>query len=393
MSNQVRLEDTDAGKLAPDAPGSGSWSPLPDDLAPDVTALIDAIDRLRARPRQQHTADELRAALIRLRYAADLVELEFSSLAAEFAATDEADWCGSASPVDWIRHECRMSGSAASSAVAVGAMAAQLPDSTAAVSQGRIGYAHLALLAGTARALQLSPSASGGFDETALLEQARAHSVSRFRHDCAHARHAADAAAVLADHVDAVACRRLELTPCGNGALAVRGLLDAMGGATLRTALEPLARRTGAGDSRLRERRLGDALVELAGHCLDRGSLPSRGGQRPHLQVTTTLETLLGHAGAPAGELDYSLPIPAATVQRLACDAGVVRVLLGPDSAVIDVGRSLRVPAPATRRALSTRDRGCTWPGCDRPATWCVAHHLRHWSHGGTTDLANLVNR
>ena len=391
MSNQVRLEDTDGGKWTPDAPGSASWSELPEDLAPDVTALIDAIERLQARPRRQRTPDELRATLIRLRYAADLLELEFAAVAADFAATDEAAWCGSASPVDWIRHECRMSGSAASSAVAVGAMAAELPDSTAAVRQGRIGFAHLALLAGTARALQLSPSAGGGFDETTLLEQARAHSVGRFRHDCAHARHAADAAAVLAEHVDAVACRRLELMPCGNGAVALRGLLDAVGGATLRTALEPLARRTGAGDSRLRERRLADALIELAGHCLDRGSLPSRGGQRPHLQVTTTLETLLGHAGVPAGELDFSMPIPAATVQRLACDSSVVRILLGPDSAVIDVGRSLRVPPPATRRALSARDRGCTWPGCDRPATWCVAHHLTHWAHLGVTDLANLT--
>jgi hypothetical protein len=85
------------------------------------------------------------------------------------------------------------------------------------------------------------------------------------------------------------------------------------------------------------------------------------------------------------------MPIPAATVQRLACDSSIVRVLLGPDSAVIDVGRSLRLPGPATRRALDVRDRGCTWPGCDRRATWTVAHHLRHWAHDGVTDLANLA--
>jgi hypothetical protein len=30
-------------------------------------------------------------------------------------------------------------------------------------------------------------------------------------------------------------------------------------------------------------------------------------------------------------------------------------------------------------------------PGCDRPVAWCEAHHLRHWLHGGATDLENLV--
>jgi hypothetical protein len=238
MSNQVRLADTAGGKLAPDGPDGSSWSPLPDDLAPDITELIDAVERLRARPRRQRTPAELRAALIRLRYACDLLELEFAGLAAAFAATDEGDWDSSVSPVDWLRHNCRMSASAASNAVAVGELADTLPQSTAAVSEGRIGFAHLALMAGTANALRQSSTATG-FDESALFDQALAHSVGRFRFDCAHARHAADAAAVLAEHVEAVEYRRLELTPCGNGSLAVRGLLDAVGGATLRTALAP----------------------------------------------------------------------------------------------------------------------------------------------------------
>ena len=114
-------------------------------------------------------------------------------------------------------------------------------------------------------------------------------------------------------------------------------------------------------------------------------------GQRPHLQVTTSPETLLGLAGAPAGELEFSLPIAASTVQRLACDSSVVRILLGSDSAVIDVGRARRLPAGPTRRALRARDGGCVWPGCDRPASWCVAHHLVFWGHQGKTDLKNLA--
>ena len=107
--------------------------------------------------------------------------------------------------------------------------------------------------------------------------------------------------------------------------------------------------------------------------------------------MTASLETLQGLEGAPAGELEFCSPIAAATVQRLACDASVSRVVLGPDSAVLDAGRSRRVPAAATCRALRARDRGCVWPGCERPASWTAPHHLRHWGQGGDTSLDNLA--
>jgi hypothetical protein len=110
-----------------------------------------------------------------------------------------------------------------------------LPASVAALESGRIGFAHLSLIAGTERAV----TNGGGFDERPLLELALEHSVSRFARECTHARHAADAAAVLAEHVSAVESRRLEITRCEDGRLAIRGLLDPVGGATLEVALAP----------------------------------------------------------------------------------------------------------------------------------------------------------
>ena len=77
----------------------------------------------------------------------------------------------------------------------------------------------------------------GRFDEAPLLELALEHSVGAFSFDCTHARHAADAAAVLAEHVDAVERRRLDLIPCQNGLMAVRGYFDPVGGAELQTVL------------------------------------------------------------------------------------------------------------------------------------------------------------
>jgi len=155
----------------------------------------------------------------------------------------------------------------------------------------------------------------------------------------------------------------------------------------VRSALEPLAQRAGKDDDRCRDRRVADALVDVCMHALDNG-VPSR---RTHLQVTTSLETLLGLSGAPAAEMDFSLPISAKAVERLACDCTVTRVLLGSDSTVIDVGRAKRVISASQGKALKVRDRGCVWPGCDRPAPWTSGHHLVHWINGGPTDLSNLA--
>jgi hypothetical protein len=358
-----------------------------DKVAP-LDRFLGEVDAFVASPGGEITAFELGERLIRLRHGIDLLELRFAADAAVFASTDEAVAQGSNSAVDWVRHQCRMSSTAAARSIATGAAAPHLPASVAAMEEGRLGFAHLALLAGTERALTRT---GRSFDERPLLDRALEHSVGRFAFDCTHARHAGDAAAVLAEHVTAVDSRYLEFTRCEDGRLALHGMLDAVGGATLRVALAPLCARSGAGDERPRARRLADGLVELAMHALDHGFATERGVSRTHLQLTASVETVMGLAGAPGGDLEFAGVVPAATVQRLACDASIRRVLLGPDSAVIDVGRALRVPSGAGRAALRVRDQGCVWPGCERPSSWTNAHHVLHWGHGGDTNLDNLV--
>ena len=170
-----------------------------------------------------------------------------------------------------------------------------------------------------------------------------------------------------------------------------------MGSSTRRAArssaarFDPLARRAGRDDARPVEQRYADALVELCAHALDHGAVPARASQRAHVQVTTSLETLLDLAGCPGAEMEFAGVVASATVRRIACDATITRVLLDPQSLVVDVGRSERVVPGATRRALNVRDRGCRWPGCDRSASWTAAHHVVHWTRGGRTDMDNLV--
>ena len=358
--------------------------------ASGLAVLDAAAERLELETGPNVSPEALRDQLIRLRHVIDLLELPFASMVISLGTCDEAEWGGYPSPIQWVRHTCKTSAWTAVSAFHVGEQSVRLEHSARALRAGEIGYGHLALLAQTAAAITESPTGSG-FDETALLRKAKQHTVGRFFRDCAHARHAADQQRFLTEQQDTVDARSLTFTTFRNGCLGLRGFLDAEGGAALRTALEPLAKPIGRDDDRNRERRFADALVELAGHALDSGAPPQHVGQRPHLQVTATLETLRGLEGAPAAELEMGGPIAGETARRLACDASVSRIVFDAQSNVVDVGRARRLPAPATSRALQARDGGCVWPGCDRPASWSQAHHLQSWAQGGSTDVANLV--
>lgn len=104
---------------------------------------------------------------------------------------------------------------------------------------------------------------------------------------------------------------------------------------------------------------------------------------------------------APAGAVDSVAGVaaqllsgervPAGVLRRWLCDAELLPVVLGGESVVLDVGRARRFATPAQRVALTVRDRGCVFPGCDTPAPLCEAHHIEQWHTGGPTDLANLA--
>jgi hypothetical protein len=96
-------------------------------------------------------------------------------------------------------------------------------------------------------------------------------------------------------------------------------------------------------------------------------------------------------AQAAPGDMLWSGLKSLSTARRIACCAGIQRVVLDPNGAVLDVGREYRTATPAQFAALIARDGGCAFPGCTRPASWCIAHHIKHWADGGETNLDNLV--
>jgi hypothetical protein len=142
-------------------------------------------------------------------------------------------------------------------------------------------------------------------------------------------------------------------------------------------------------DRRTPGQRRADALVEICRIAMACGKLPDNGGDRPQVVVTVNLDTLRSQLGAAM--LDDATPLDATTARRLACDAALLPAVLGSAGQVLDLGRERRLFTGPIRRALVLRDRGCAFPGCDRPPRWTDGHHITHWADGGPTNLTNAV--
>ncbi|MQA86136.1 MAG: DUF222 domain-containing protein [Streptosporangiales bacterium] len=172
--------------------------------------------------------------------------------------------------------------------------------------------------------------------------------------------------------------RWLSIADLLDGASHIEGILDPELAARFKAALDPLAQPADADDPRTREQRYADALDTLI-----------RGGQQTHMSVIVDLEALTG--GTTPGLLPGGQAISAADARRIAENAGLSRLLVGPGSLPLDVGREARLVTPALRRALEHRDRSCVVDGCDIPAHLCEADHVIPWVLGGNTSLANTV--
>jgi hypothetical protein len=145
-------------------------------------------------------------------------------------------------------------------------------------------------------------------------------------------------------------------------------------------------------DPRTPARRKADGLAEVCGYVLAHAPtevLPETGGRRPQLVVTIRLEDL--ERRARTGLLEFAGQTSPAALRMLACDAAVIPVVLGGSSEPLDVGRATRTVPDGMRRAVTARDRGCAFPGCDRPPAWCQIHHIVPWEHDGPTAVDNLV--
>ncbi len=344
-----------------------------------LSKLLAAIHEFQARDERRVDARGLRAGI-------DALEMEFAGEVREVQRSGDHLIDGNITAASWISRTCGMSVPSAADRLCVGEQIESLPMVAEALSRGEIGYQSASVICHLRDKLG---EKRDGLDEEQWIGFAREHSVKDLRWLSAHTRYALDPDGFERDTEESYEERFLHISEM-NGMYHLSGVIDPESGAALKSAVDALAKRLGQDDSRTPKQRRADALTEIVYHSMDEGRLPRRNGVRPHITVSTTLDGLKAELGAPASELENGMPISSKTVQRLACDGTLCRVLKA-DSVVVDVGRATRAISPAQRRALKARYRGCCGPGCDRPINWTTPHHIEFWSLGGPSNLPNLL--
>jgi hypothetical protein len=132
------------------------------------------------------------------------------------------------------------------------------------------------------------------------------------------------------------------------------------------------------------------ALVELGRFYLEHAeTAPADRVGVNHVLMTMDIDTLLADTGGSA-VLSSGAVISGETARRIACDAGISRIITRGRSEILDVGRATRTISPALAKAVIARDRHCTHPGCTAPPWLCEIHHTVPWALGGTTKLEDL---
>ena len=405
--------------------------------ATDTDTLADAVSGLAAETIDHLGDHAIGDDLVAIRRQIDRLEAEFIRRLHRFDRSHAALAEGAVSTVSWVRGRCGLSGAAATERVRMARVLDDLPQTTASFRAGRASFANVALIARLAD--DVGSEATRSVEDT-LVGAAEKLDVGRMGRLVAFTRYRLDADGALERDVRSHEHRWFSCDQTFGGVFVLRGELDAEGGALVRTALDALSAPAGPSDQRTGSQRRADALVDLASRQLHSGDLPTAHGQRPHLTVTVSLDALQRRDGAAPAELGGVGAIHPQTARRIACDAvRTVAVVAGEDggSAVdttlsverdaastmgstlsverdagstpgsalsverdaesmpgstLSVGRATRTIPAAIRTALALRDKGCRFPGCDRPPEWTDGHHIQHWADQGETEVPNLVS-
>ncbi|HVX18909.1 MAG TPA: DUF222 domain-containing protein [Acidimicrobiales bacterium] len=317
---------------------------------------------------------------------------------------------GAVSPAAWRASQGEVSRSDALRELRVARRLACMPVTVAALEAGRIGAGKARLLA-EARREDLAER----FDEAEadLVGWCEPLTVDQCGQLLAHWERTVRPDGPAPDPRDRC---ELFVSETFDGTHIIKGRLDAEWGSAFSRALQAIVRdldtdadadKAGGGGAggpvvgsgvgseevpRSAAWRRSEALMELTRRATaGRGGVPAR----PSVIALVDADLLDGPAGgvAPLGavcEVDGGGRVDPEMVRRLSCD-GIVTLAATADGAVLELGRSVRLASEDQRRALLVRDKGCVFPGCDRPGQWCEAHHLVRWEAGGPTDLANLA--
>ncbi|WP_052066470.1 HNH endonuclease signature motif containing protein [Rhodococcoides fascians] len=144
-----------------------------------------------------------------------------------------------------------------------------------------------------------------------------------------------------------------------------------------------------ARDLRTQKERRHDALKMALRHTLASGTLGTHRGLPVTAIVTMSLKDLDAGCGYAMTATGSRVSIRDAI--RMASHAHHYLTIFDDNGRALYLGRSKRIASADQRIVLIARDRGCSFPSCTRPATWCQSHHLDDWVEGGPTDIDSLT--
>src|SRR5882762_932673 len=196
---------------------------------------------------------------------------------------------------------------------------------------------------------------------------------------------------VLADDVEHDRRRHATLSGNRDGSGELHAHLTPTALAQWQAVLDPLAapRPSDAEgpDVRSPGQRMHDALADAAHKLLASNDLPPSGGVPATVLLTMTLDQLEARTGHVTTAHGGTISVHQALTE--AGDTKVIPVVIG-EEGILAYGQARRTATTHQRLALTARDGGCCYPGCDAPPGWTQVHHILNWAHGGGTDLPNL---
>ncbi|MBJ8342846.1 HNH endonuclease [Antrihabitans sp. YC3-6] len=133
-----------------------------------------------------------------------------------------------------------------------------------------------------------------------------------------------------------------------------------------------------------------DALKAVLRATLATGNLGQHRGLPVTVVASMTVKELTDATGTATTAGDTVLPMR--DILKMARHAYHYLTIFDDDGRPIYLGRTVRIASGDQRIVCYAKDRGCTFPGCWRPANLCQCHHCREWAaQHGHTDVDQLA--
>ncbi len=350
-----------------------------------MSAIRSALEEWTGESLEQVSVDQLGDDLVEIETMSGLLEAERLRRLHAFEARAGHHRFDQPSTTAFLKAECGMASGRAHRLVTRSRTLRAAESTFDAWRAGRLSTDQTVVLLDQAASLPDSYSEA----EAVLVDAVSGLGVSDTRRLVGYWRQSVDGPGTIRTETEQEERRGISASRSLDGMVRVDGWMTAVAGQTLLTVLDVLMPPPASGDNRTPRQRRHDALEDLARSFLDHGPTPVVGGERPHLNLLCDLPALQGLAGG-LHETETGQLLTITQLRTLTCDCSISRIVFGPDSEIIDVGRRTRVIPAATRRAVVARDRHCTWEDCDRNARWCDVHHIIHWTDHGETQPENL---